>query len=1022
MPRQPAPRLLLPPLDVAAFVGFAERGPLDVPVMLEDINTYEKVFGGDIPLAQEAGGQVVYANLSRAVQAFFANRGRRCYVVRVAGKRAEAARFRMPGVVALEGASGPRLAAVSASSPGAWGARLRLATRLAVNPLPATAFAWTQIAGDKVALQMDGGVLHLAGGSAVRVGDVLRLRLSDGSCWLAPVDAVERPSAPDALFNPAKEPPTTLHLKRFYRLVERLETSPPEQVEQLDLITIDGPVALVSSGGLQMNQEQTVLALHRDDWSSLSAGDILRVHLSNRPAGDLGYLARIEEIRVSEESVASPPGPAFEVAFSELLQLSEENLPLDPLSNPQRIVSIQTVELLRLELLVRLSDEQLPVIGDLSFNYGQGPPQGAQSRFWGEAVLLDSSLANGRQTQARRASPYSGAPTDRQTNPHGEAAEWFRRLVADPYDILPLAGERSAQQQKALNFSPKAALAGVLAPTGSDLGVTREEAQTSFGYDQALEELSLLTYLPLGLPEILTEGDPGQFLPPEAGRAGDDDLQTFEAGHFCDARLAPPGTPGALGPGESHRTLMQTAFDLHYLQGRRLRGLHSLLFIDEIGLVSTPDAPHYRWEKGVSVPQVVPAKPPPPAAEPDCPPKTGFANCNRPPAILEVKPHFGPLDKETLVSVRGEFFASGANVRLFFGRGRAEIVAVVSSTELIVNAPPGVRLGPVDVTVENENGSALLAGGFTYTQASTTPHLPVVTNHLEVRSPPGSSDVVDDEPFLTIHEALAIFCQARGDVVSVLSLPADYDTVRCLEWQQALRRRLRLPVLDTISAFEEPLDIADLSFVTVYHPWLLSFDRQSADRMRRMPPDGAVCGLIAARERERQVWVAPANQPLVEVIGLQTTLTDDDWAELFARRFNLVRLEAEDFRPMSAHTLSGERSLMQLSVRRLMILLRKAAMQLGIDFVFETNHEVFREGVRGVIEELLHFLFENGAFAGRTEAELFRVITDKSVNPQESVDQGRFVAVIQVAPSQPMEFITVQLSRTGEGTLLAVEA
>jgi phage tail sheath protein FI len=188
-----------------------------------------------------------------------------------------------------------------------------------------------------------------------------------------------------------------------------------------------------------------------------------------------------------------------------------------------------------------------------------------------------------------------------------------------------------------------------------------------------------------------------------------------------------------------------------------------------------------------------------------------------------------------------------------------------------------------------------------------------------------------------------------------------------------------------------------------------------------VPPDGAICGLIAAREHRRQAWVAPANLPLNEVLGLQTNFSNDDWALLFAQRFNLIRPEAGDFRPMSAHTLSGDRSLMQISVRRLLILLRKAAVQLGMDFVFESNHEIFREGMRVVLEDMLRFLYERGAFAGRTAEESFRVITDASVNPPQSVEQGRFIAVIQVAPSQPMEFITVQLTRRGEGDLFAKE-
>jgi phage tail sheath protein FI len=37
------------------------------------------------------------------------------------------------------------------------------------------------------------------------------------------------------------------------------------------------------------------------------------------------------------------------------------------------------------------------------------------------------------------------------------------------------------------------------------------------------------------------------------------------------------------------------------------------------------------------------------------------------------------------------------------------------------------------------------------------------------------------------------------------------------------------------------------------------------------------------------------------------------------------------------------------------------------------------------------------------------------------VEQGRFIAQIQVAPAQPLEFITVQLLRAGDGNLQVIE-
>jgi hypothetical protein len=981
LPAEPQAPTPLPRLDVAAFVGFAERGPLHIPVAVEDVNSYVAVFGGDLPLAQETGGRIVYANLPRTVASFFANGGRRCYVVRVAGRAATAARFRLPGIAAL-GGDDPRLAAISASSPGAWGNDLRLATRLNVTPLPASAFGSITA---EATVPVDPATLRRADLPELASGDLLRLAFDDGSRWLARIE-IDDPGAATSPIPGLPEPPLDLRLTKIHRLVSDFALSPPTVIERLELLTIDGISALASAGPLAADEDATILPLDPADRDRVRAGDTVRFFLADSPAEDQGYLARIDEIRAVVEPVDSPPSPPFEIRLGEALHLTPEALPA---------AALTTVELLRVDVSVRLGNEQLPVMTDLAF----GAPH---PRFWGDAVLLGSSRLP-QQTSRR--------PNEVQVDPVGEAAAWFRALIDDPYDVVPFPGERPAQRDRsASSFAPVNALAGLLAPAGSSLGLLPTDPIDGDPYAFSAAELDL-PYWPVGMADQFDAADPAQFRPPE--RAGVDDLGTFDASLFYDPYLAPLGAPGSLGPGESQRTLMQTAFDLHYLRGRRLRGLHSLLFLDEVALISAPDAVHHPWE-GAEPSVSTPPRPPAPDPDPDCPPQDDFILCDSPPTIHSVDPYYGQLDAETPVTIHGEGFTEAAEMRVLFGVRPVAQIEVQSGTQLTAIAPTGVRLGPIDVTVENPHGSAILDDGFTYTSAATTPSLPVVIE-------PGLFDLVEDEPFLPIHQALIYFCQARGDAMTVLSLPHDYTRTRALEWQQALRRQLGLPTLGRGFAVEEPVEIADLSFAAIYHPWPLVADTTSSDRVRPIPPDGAVCGVIAVRERQRQVWVAPANLPLTDVVGLHTDLTDNDWADLFARGFNLLRAEANDFRPMSAHTLSGERIWLQISVRRLLILVRKVAIRLGLDFVFESNHEIFREGVRVTLEEMLRFLYERGAFAGRTEDQSFRVITDASVNPPQSVEQGRFIVVIQVAPSQPMEFISVQLTRRGEGELSATE-
>jgi hypothetical protein len=57
--------------------------------------------------------------------------------------------------------------------------------------------------------------------------------------------------------------------------------------------------------------------------------------------------------------------------------------------------------------------------------------------------------------------------------------------------------------------------------------------------------------------------------------------------------------------------------------------------------------------------------------------------------------------------------------------------------------------------------------------------------------------------------------------------------------------------------------------------------------------------------------------------------------------------------------------------------------------------------------------------AGTTTAASYQVTVDDTINPPASVDQGRFVVELRVAPSLPMTFLTIRLVQTGERSLVA---
>jgi phage tail sheath protein FI len=121
---------------------------------------------------------------------------------------------------------------------------------------------------------------------------------------------------------------------------------------------------------------------------------------------------------------------------------------------------------------------------------------------------------------------------------------------------------------------------------------------------------------------------------------------------------------------------------------------------------------------------------------------------------------------------------------------------------------------------------------------------------------------------------------------------------------------------------------------------------------------------------------------------------------------------------VDADTLDNEGDFTLINVRRLMSILRRLALQLGVTYVFEPNDAAFRRAVKRGFEARLEQMFIRGAFAGDTPATSYQVVVEDPVNTPQSVEQGRFIVELKVAPSVPLRFLTVRLEQTGERGLV----
>jgi phage tail sheath protein FI len=269
---------------------------------------------------------------------------------------------------------------------------------------------------------------------------------------------------------------------------------------------------------------------------------------------------------------------------------------------------------------------------------------------------------------------------------------------------------------------------------------------------------------------------------------------------------------------------------------------------------------------------------------------------------------------------------------------------------------------------------------------------------------------------LTIHRALIRMCAARGDMVAVLALPEHFREDEAIEHARALTPFSK--ALNPADLFDFPISFAEdraLSYAAIYHPWLYTRD---GELVRSAPPDGAICGMIARRSIERGAWIAPANQSIPGVLALTPPLAEERWLDLLETQINIVKPSPNGFIAQAADTLSLDEDLRPLNVRRLLILLRRLLLRRGAQYVFEPFDDVFRRMVQRGLESVMESLYARGAFAGSTSAAAFQIVPRSTPLDMEN---GRFIMDVKVAPSLPMEFLTVRLVQSGDRSIVSEE-
>lgn len=186
-----------------------------------------------------------------------------------------------------------------------------------------------------------------------------------------------------------------------------------------------------------------------------------------------------------------------------------------------------------------------------------------------------------------------------------------------------------------------------------------------------------------------------------------------------------------------------------------------------------------------------------------------------------------------------------------------------------------------------------------------------------------------------------------------------------------------------------------------------------------MPPSGAIAGMYARVDGVRGVHKAPANEALAGVVGLETSVTEEEQDELNPVGVNVIRFfSGRGIIVWGARTIAsggGDPSWKYVNIRRLFIFLEESIERATGWVVFEPNNEKLWARVRATITEFLTKIWRDGALMGTKAEEAFFVKCDRSTMTQDDIDNGRLICLIGVAPLKPAEFIIFKIAQWSGG-------
>lgn len=254
---------------------------------------------------------------------------------------------------------------------------------------------------------------------------------------------------------------------------------------------------------------------------------------------------------------------------------------------------------------------------------------------------------------------------------------------------------------------------------------------------------------------------------------------------------------------------------------------------------------------------------------------------------------------------------------------------------------------------------------------------------------------IDLNLWKSVQTALISHCELQGNRVAVLDAPPGMTPQQVKEWRS---------------------DVAmyDTAFAAMYYPWIKVENPIGTNGSSEVlvPPSGHVAGVWARTDETRGVWKAPANDTIRGCLDVERPITKNEQSLLNPLGINCIRpFGTRGIRIWGARTLSSDSDWRYLNVRRLFNMVETTILDGTQWAVFEPNDVSLWEGVKRTLNAFLIGLWREGALFGASPDQAFYVKCDAETNPPESIDEGKLVVEVGIAPVKPAEFVIFRISQ-----------